>query len=180
MYLCAEYWDSYNFDMPNPHCIEEYSSCNFVCTMNHEGDEKKRVFCKQRAWHSFDKNRKAHEFECDKEHKTMDGGSAESLDICFLIDATGSMSRWVDECKKTISMIIEKTRLKYPKLPLRFAVVGYRDHPMSLSKMVHELRRLAILKLEELQKIGNSHAVGAVKLPESKYIQILMSIENEW
>lgn len=77
----------------------------------------------------------------------MDGNSADNLEVCFLIDATGSMKRWVEECKKTISTIIEKTRQKYPKLPLKFSVVGYRDHPMRLSKMVHELKKIAQSKI---------------------------------
>ena len=55
------------------------------------------------------------------------------VDICFCLDCTGSMSRWLLATKEQMRLIIEGiTTLiekEYPtlKLQLRFAIVGYRD-----------------------------------------------------
>lgn len=75
-------------------------------------------------------------------------------------------------------MIIEKTKQNYPNLPLQFSVVGYRDHPMRLSKMVMDLKKTALLKKQELLKIGPQSAFGSIKLSPEKYIKFLMSIES--
>ena len=56
-----------------------------------------------------------------------------TVDICFCLDCTGSMSRWLLATKEQMKIIIEGiTKLiqkEYPslKLKLRFAIVGYRD-----------------------------------------------------
>ncbi|CAF4820506.1 unnamed protein product, partial [Rotaria sp. Silwood1] len=56
-----------------------------------------------------------------------------TVDICFCLDCTGSMSRWISAAKDQMKSIIEGiTKLiekEYPslKLQLRFAIVGYRD-----------------------------------------------------
>ncbi|CAM4825000.1 unnamed protein product [Rotaria magnacalcarata] len=56
-----------------------------------------------------------------------------TVDICFCLDCTGSMSRWLSAAKEQMKIIIEGiTKLiekEYPslKLKLRFAIVGYRD-----------------------------------------------------
>ncbi|UJR07196.1 hypothetical protein I4U23_011484 [Adineta vaga] len=56
-----------------------------------------------------------------------------TVDICFCLDCTGSMSRWLMAAKEQMKIIIEGiTKLiekEYPslKLKLRFAIVGYRD-----------------------------------------------------
>ncbi|CAF3456667.1 unnamed protein product [Rotaria socialis] len=56
-----------------------------------------------------------------------------TVDICFCLDCTGSMSRWLSAAKGQMKIIIEDiTKLiekEYPslKLKLRFAIVGYRD-----------------------------------------------------
>ncbi|CAF1183152.1 unnamed protein product, partial [Rotaria sordida] len=58
-----------------------------------------------------------------------------SVDICFCLDCTGSMSRWIAAMKAQMHEIITGIRKqidkKYPqlklKVKLRFAIVGYRD-----------------------------------------------------
>lgn len=56
-----------------------------------------------------------------------------TVDICFCLDCTGSMSRWLSATKEQMRLIIEGiTTLiekEYPslKLQLRFAIVAYRD-----------------------------------------------------
>ncbi|CAF1360663.1 unnamed protein product [Adineta steineri] len=56
-----------------------------------------------------------------------------SVDICFCLDITGSMSRWLSQTKVQMKVIITEIKRqineKYPslKLKLNFAIVGYRD-----------------------------------------------------
>jgi hypothetical protein len=138
------------------------------------------MFCKLRAWHSFENTRTIHEFDCDKEHRGVGADGAESLEVCFLVDATGSMSRWVEECKKTITQIIITTRDKNPKLPIRFSVVGYRDHPMRHSKVVQNLKKVAERKLVELKNAISGHILSMANISEIKYIKFLMSLETEY
>ncbi|CAF1361600.1 unnamed protein product [Adineta steineri] len=56
-----------------------------------------------------------------------------TVDICFCLDITGSMSRWLSQTKVQMKVIITEIKRqineKYPslKLKLNFAIVGYRD-----------------------------------------------------
>ncbi|CAF0973759.1 unnamed protein product [Adineta steineri] len=56
-----------------------------------------------------------------------------TVDICFCLDCTGSMSRWIGAVKIQLKEIISKIKTailkKHEKLKieLRFAIVGYRD-----------------------------------------------------
>ncbi len=52
---------------------------------------------------------------------------AQSTDICFMIDATGSMSTYIENARDTISGIIDELKSVYPHAVLRVAIVGYRD-----------------------------------------------------
>ena len=71
MVLCKAYWDYFKFVMPNEHREEEYSRCNFVCSLEHEGELKgKKVYCKRVAWHSFSVHMGDHEFDCVGTHKS--------------------------------------------------------------------------------------------------------------
>lgn len=47
------------------------------------------------------------------------------LDICYLLDTTGSMQNWIDRCKKTIKFI--STSLKRQKLDIKISIIGYKD-----------------------------------------------------
>jgi len=49
------------------------------------------------------------------------------IDICFVMDCTGSMSSWIETAKERIEQIINSVSAK-AKGTVRFAIVGYRDH----------------------------------------------------
>ncbi|KAI9012392.1 hypothetical protein DFJ74DRAFT_683737 [Hyaloraphidium curvatum] len=51
----------------------------------------------------------------------------QSVDICFVIDCTGSMQHWIDRVKETVTEILDRIRALYPDTQLRTAFVGYRD-----------------------------------------------------
>jgi len=56
------------------------------------------------------------------------------MDICFVIDITGSMEAYIEGAKASINGIIDQMKRSLERLnasedTLKFAVVGYRDHP---------------------------------------------------
>jgi hypothetical protein len=53
------------------------------------------------------------------------------IDVCFCIDATGSMSNELAQVQSTIIEIINKiqNKVRTEGVTLRFAIVTYRDHP---------------------------------------------------
>jgi mRNA-degrading endonuclease YafQ of YafQ-DinJ toxin-antitoxin module len=53
---------------------------------------------------------------------------AEKVDICFMLDATGSMSLYIAEAKNVIHKVIDKLKLRFQDFELRASFVGYRDH----------------------------------------------------
>jgi len=52
---------------------------------------------------------------------------AQSTDMCFMIDATGSMSIYIKNACDTVSSIIDEVKLTYPSSIMRVAIVAYRD-----------------------------------------------------
>ena len=53
---------------------------------------------------------------------------AEKVDLCFMLDATGSMSSYIAEAKTVIHKIVHQLADQFKDLELRVAFVGYRDH----------------------------------------------------
>lgn len=51
-----------------------------------------------------------------------------TLDIAVVMDTTGSMGKWIEECKLKIKEIIEKVKKEFSKIQIRFAFIGYKDH----------------------------------------------------
>lgn len=52
---------------------------------------------------------------------------AETVDLSFVIDATGSMTSYIEGVKKYIRSIVREVKRTHPGLSLRMAVVAYRD-----------------------------------------------------
>jgi hypothetical protein len=51
-----------------------------------------------------------------------------SLDLCFLMDCTGSMGSWIDICKEEINNIVDYVVTEFTGINIRIAFVGYRDY----------------------------------------------------
>ena len=87
--------------------------------------------------------------------------SAESVDIAFVIDCTGSMASYIASVKDSIQNIVQWIRATNKNLSLRLAVVGYRD--------IEDKRRFEVLDfvdsldtfksfLEDLRATGGADA----------------------
>jgi vacuole morphology and inheritance protein 14 len=46
----------------------------------------------------------------------------------FIIDCTGSMSSWINACKKEIISIMDAVRNQFFNIQIKISVVAYRDH----------------------------------------------------
>ena len=60
-----------------------------------------------------------------------------NLDICFMLDCTGSMQSYIDRSRNKIKDIIEEVKQQYPESEIQVGIVGYRD--------VQDLKRFEIL-----------------------------------
>lgn len=163
--------------MPCPGMRELFGLCNFACANPHDGDAKKKEFCTGVAWHSFSVSRVDHQFKCDDIHKNV---GFRNLEICILIDCTGSMQRFIEESRKAVADIVKFTKEKYPKLEIKFAVVGYRDHPMHISQIFQKQKKAASVKLDELLKMGTPPKFAEKHLTEAEYVKLLIMLEQKY
>lgn len=53
---------------------------------------------------------------------------AERMNVCFLVDCTGSMGGHIRAVKSQITWIVHELRARLPSMRLHLAFVGYRDH----------------------------------------------------
>ncbi|CAF4010268.1 unnamed protein product [Rotaria sp. Silwood2] len=91
------------------------------------------------------------------------------VNICFCLDCTGSMSRWLSETKVQMKVIIQginaQIKQEYPdlNLELRFAIVGFRD--------VNDANRFQVRQFDSnvnnvLASLNELTATGGGDIPE--------------
>ena len=56
-----------------------------------------------------------------------DRAGAKTLDLCLVLDCTGSMGSWIKRSKETLSQIIDHVKLSNKGLTVRVGFVAYRD-----------------------------------------------------
>ena len=59
--------------------------------------------------------------------KTVSRGGSKFLDLCLILDCTGSMYSWIQRSKDTLHQIIDSVRKENAGLEVRVAFVAYRD-----------------------------------------------------
>ena len=59
-----------------------------------------------------------------------DNKKSQRVDLCFLIDGTGSMDEWIDKTKEKTLEILKGVKETYKETKFRIAVVIYRDFDM--------------------------------------------------
>jgi hypothetical protein len=89
--------------------------------------------------------------------------SSKILDLCLLLDCTGSMSSWIQRSKDTLKEIIDNVRADNPDLEVRVCFVGYRDIQDKPRFSIHEFTT----DLENIKKyISGVTANGGGDFPE--------------
>lgn len=54
--------------------------------------------------------------------------NAEKVDLCFMVDGTGSMVDYIKEAKTVVHRLVDRLAKRFQDLQLRCAFVCYRDH----------------------------------------------------
>jgi hypothetical protein len=111
--------------------------------------------------------------------------TSKKLDLCLLLDCTGSMGAWIQRSKDTLCTIIDSVKKTHPDLAVRVSFVGYRD--------LEHKERFSILDFsEDLEKIKAfiakvnhvSHlAAGAKKsfdFPEDLQGGMNQALKQQW
>ena len=62
--------------------------------------------------------------------------NAEKVDICFLLDCTGSMASYINQAKTVIHDVVNRLKCKFRDFELRCSFVGYRDHCDGANRVV--------------------------------------------
>ena len=58
------------------------------------------------------------------------------MDLCFLVDCTGSMKPWIEAVKDTVKTLETKMKDQYKQCTMRFAFVRYTDYDQPLESRV--------------------------------------------
>uniref|UniRef100_A0A914Z762 VWFA domain-containing protein n=1 Tax=Panagrolaimus superbus TaxID=310955 RepID=A0A914Z762_9BILA len=107
---------------------------------------------------------------------------ARNIDLCFLLDVTGSMQPYIDQCRDSIKQIVEilmptKTRYSGIAKLLRLSIVGYRDHG--------DEKQFEILEFTESPEIFRNFvssvpADGGADLPEDVFGGLEKALDLSW
>ena len=54
-------------------------------------------------------------------------GNSNILELCLLLDCTGSMGSWIQRSKDTLKQIIQQVKKENESLTVRVCFIGYRD-----------------------------------------------------
>lgn len=90
-------------------------------------------------------------------------GENRLLELCLLLDCTGSMASWIQRSKDTLKEIIDSVTAGNPGLEVRVCFVGYRDIRDNPRFSIHEFTD----DLEKIKKfISAVNANGGGDFPE--------------
>ena len=52
------------------------------------------------------------------------------VDLCFMVDCTGSMGSWIEGVKNNVKLLRDKLAAQFLSCDLRFAFVRYTDYDL--------------------------------------------------
>lgn len=55
------------------------------------------------------------------------------VDLCFMVDCTGSMTRWIEAVKNNVKQLRDRLEADYKGCDIRFAFVRYTDYDQPAS-----------------------------------------------
>lgn len=93
--------------------------------------------------------------------------AAQAVDLCFLVDCTGSMSSYIQGVKEKINAIVEKSKRMLPDLDFSVAFVGYRDHCDGTERTTVLNFTTSILEFQSF--MGTVKATGGGDAPEDVF-----------
>lgn len=103
--------------------------------------------------------------------------SSKTLDLCLLLDCTGSMSSWIQRSKDTLKEIIDNVKSDNPDLDVRVCFVGYRDIQDKPRFSIHEFTT----DLDKIKKyISGVNASGGGDFPEDVQGGFHEALKQDW
>lgn len=93
--------------------------------------------------------------------------AAQAVDLCFLVDCTGSMASYIQGVKEKIKTIVERSKRMLPDLNFSVAFVGYRDHCDGAARIVVLDLTTSILEFQSF--MGTVTATGGGDAPEDVF-----------
>ena len=94
-----------------------------------------------------------------------DRSKLKEFDIVFLIDATSSMSSYIEAAKSTAVDLSKSLRQKFPETNFQYGYIFYRD-PIDSINDIHEIINLTDNVNSLPEKIGQIRACGGADIPE--------------
>lgn len=103
--------------------------------------------------------------------------SNKTLDLCLLLDCTGSMSSWIQRSKDTLREIIDNVKADNPELDVRVCFVGYRDIQDKPRFSIHEFTT----DLDKIKRfISGVNAMGGGDFPEDVQGGFHEALKQDW
>jgi ubiquitin-protein ligase/Mg-chelatase subunit ChlD len=104
------------------------------------------------------------------------------LDVCFVVDCTGSMGTWLSQAKKSIKKIIKDISAKTQYKVIRFALVAYRDHGRGKGTNGYVVKEFEFTTdVNEMQKNVNfMEAGGGADAPEAMSCGLAKAAALSW
>ena len=101
------------------------------------------------------------------------------VDVCFCVDATGSMAGQLAQVQSAIVSIIKKIESKVATegITLRFAIVTYRDHPPQQSSYVTMIKDFTDAQ-EAIEYVNKLTASGGGDEPEAAHDGLMDSCQK--
>uniref|UniRef100_A0A914QHB4 VWFA domain-containing protein n=1 Tax=Panagrolaimus davidi TaxID=227884 RepID=A0A914QHB4_9BILA len=117
-----------------------------------------------------------------EENVSKQNESARNIELCFLLDVTGSMQPHIDECRDSIKQIVEilkPTKTKYAGIAklLRLSLIGYRDH---CDEKQFEILNFTESPEEFREFVSSVPADGGGDQPEDVFGGIEKALELPW
>ncbi|CAM9134455.1 unnamed protein product [Ectocarpus sp. 6 AP-2014] len=101
------------------------------------------------------------------------------IDLCFVMDCTGSMQYWIDQAKTKLLGIINQAKKDVANINLRVAFVGYRDFGDSVRYELFDFHKEKELP-ELLAKLNKIKAYGGDDFPEDVAGGLKLATELDW
>ncbi|CAF3684167.1 unnamed protein product [Rotaria sp. Silwood1] len=185
--LCSAYWSHHKWFPPvNDIDKKMIDTCNIYCTNHVLRDQNgfivkdsSKAFCTLDAWHSGN-----HVFECQNDHHVLE--MYQGINVCFVIDTTGSMEPYFGQVKTAINRIINDNQTLLAKIKskcdFQFSVVDYRDHEPEGDYVYHKCdftsHTVAMQYVLNLKSGSGGDFPEAVLDVDNEEEQV--TIENEW
>lgn len=116
--------------------------------------------------------------------RPMPPRGTETIDVLFVLDLTGSMGPWIDQCKSHISSIIHALRDDLGVRTVRVAFTGYRDWGERNSASSRRVVNVDFLPMERVGDIvdvlRHEHAAGGGDGPEDVISSYEAACRFDW